>query len=168
MVADYTRKGFIDGRSLRLPTIVVRPGKPNKAASTFASSIIREPLAGQEAICPVGMDTEMFVLSPRGVVEAILHTVDVSSEALGVERTVQLPGLTVSVREMLATLEEVAGARVRERVRFEPDAHIQRIVAGWARRVAAPRAERLGYHADASFADIVRAHIDDELHGTVA
>jgi nucleoside-diphosphate-sugar epimerase len=168
LVADYHRKGFVDGRSLRLPTIVVRPGRPNKAASTWASSIIREPLAGEEAICPVTMETEMYVLSPRRVVEAILDMLDLPSDLLGVERTVMLPGLTVGVAEMLRTLEEVAGPAVRARVRFEPDADIQRIVAGWARRFDAERGRRLGFRADASFREIVEAHIEDELGGKIA
>ncbi|TVQ41633.1 MAG: SDR family oxidoreductase, partial [Geminicoccaceae bacterium] len=148
LVMDHHRKGFVDGRSLRLPTIVVRPGKPNKAASTWASSIIREPLAGAEAVCPVTLDTEMYVLSPRGVVQAILDMIDLSSEALGQDRTVMLPGLTVNVTQMLDTLEAVAGPKVRARVRFEPDATIQNIVAGWARRFEPQRARKLGFKPD--------------------
>ncbi len=168
LVMDYHRKGFVDGRALRLPTIVVRPGKPNKAASTWASSIIREPLAGDEAICPVTRATEMYVLSPRRVVEAILDMVDLASDTIGVERTVMLPGITVNVDEMMATLEAVAGPKVAARVKFEPDAHIQRIVDGWARRFDAERARRLGFKADADFRAIVEAHIEDELGGRIA
>lgn len=168
LVMDYTRKGFVDGRSLRLPTIVVRPGKPNKAASTWASSIIREPLAGDEAICPVTRETSMFVLSPRRVLEAFLHAADLSSATVGVERTVQLPGTTYTVDEMLETLGEVAGSTAVARVRFEPDAHIQAIVDGWARHFATPRALKLGFRSDASFREIVEAHIEDELQGTIA
>ncbi len=168
LVMDYHRKGFVDGRSLRLPTIVVRPGRPNKAASTWASSIIREPLAGETTVCPVTRQTEMYVLSPRRVVEAILDMIDLSSEALGAERTVMLPGLTVSVDEMMATLEAVAGPKVAARVTFEPDAHIQAIVDGWARRFDAQRGRKLGFQPDASFRAIVEAHIEDELAGRIA
>jgi nucleoside-diphosphate-sugar epimerase len=167
LVTDYHRKGFIDGRSLRLPTIVVRPGKPNKAASTWASSIIREPLAGREAVCPVSRDTAMFVLSPRRVVDAFLHAADLASATLGVDRTVQLPGRTFTVAEMLRTLEAVAGAAVAARVRFEPDDAIQRICDGWARSFETTRAHKLGFRADTSFREIVEAHLEDERGGRI-
>ena len=168
LVMDYHRKGFVDGRSLRLPTIVVRPGKPNKAASTWASSIIREPLAGATAVCPVTRESAMYVLSPRRVVDAFLHAADLPATLLGVERTIQLPGRTFTVAEMLATLSAVAGPAVAARVRFVPDAHIQAIVDGWAHRFETPRAERLGFRADADFREIVAAHIEDELAGRIA
>ncbi len=168
LVGDYTRKGFVDGRSLRLPTIVVRPGKPNKAASTWASSIIREPLAGDTTICPVTRTTAMFVLSPRRVIEALMHAADLPSAAVGVERTIQLPGTTHTVDEMLATLGAVAGAAVVDRVRFEPDAEIQAIVDGWASHFETPRALKLGFRPDAGFREIVEAHIEDELDGRTA
>jgi len=168
LVMDYHRKGFVDGRSLRLPTVVVRPGKPNKAASTWASSIIREPLAGQEAVCPVSRETAMFVLSPRQVVAALLHAADLDTGAIGVDRTIQLPGNTFTVAEMLATLAEVAGPEVAARVRFEPDPTIQRICDGWARRFETARARKLGFRADASFRAIVEAHIEDERGGAIA
>ena len=168
LVMDYHRKGFVDGRSLRLPTIVVRPGRPNKAASTWASSIIREPLAGAAAVCPVSRETAMFVLSPRKVVDAFLHAADLESTALGVDRTIQLPGTTFTVAEMLATLEQVAGAQVAARVRFEPDETIQRICDGWARTFETARARKLGFRADAGFREIVEAHIEDELGGRIA
>jgi nucleoside-diphosphate-sugar epimerase len=167
LIADYHRKGFVDGRSLRLPTIVVRPGPANRAASTWASSIIREPLAGREAICPVSRDTAMFVLSPRKAVAALLHAADLESTALGIERSVQLPGHTVTVAEMLATLAEVAGPETATRVRFEPDAAIQQICDGWAPHVEAARARKLGFRADASFRTIVEAHIEDERGGNI-
>jgi len=168
LVMDYHRQGFVDGRSLRLPTVVVRPGKPNKAASTWASSIIREPLAGQEAVCPVSRETAMFVLSPRQVVAALLHAADLDTGAIGVDRTIQLPGNTFTVAEMLATLAEVAGPEVAARVRFEPDPTIQRICDGWARRFETARARKLGFRADASFRAIVEAHIEDERGGAIA
>jgi nucleoside-diphosphate-sugar epimerase len=165
LVADYSRKGFIDGRSLRLPTIVVRPGKPNKAASTFASSIIREPLAGQEAVCPVDRDAAMFVLSPRRVVEALLRAMQLPDEAFGMTRALQLPGITATVGEMVDALGKVAGESAVRRVRWEPDPVIQRIVRGWPARVAGERARRMGFEADESFEAIVRAHVEDELGG---
>jgi nucleoside-diphosphate-sugar epimerase len=167
LVADYGRKGFIDGRSLRLPTIVVRPGKPNKAASTFASSIIREPLAGQEAVCPVPRETALYILSPRRVIEALLKAMQVADEAWGVNRTVPLPGITVTVGEMLDTLAAIAGKEVAARVRMAPDPLIQRIVASWPVRVEARHARALGFEADASFEAIVKAHVEDELEGVV-
>lgn len=168
LVADFHRKGMLDGRSLRLPTIVVRPGKPNRAASTWASSIFREPLAGHEAICPVSRDTRMYVLSPRRVVDALIHAMELPSEALGMTRSLTLPGRTFSVSEMVDSLRRVAGDKVVERIRWEPDALIQKIVAGWPSRFETPRAERLGFSADASLDEIVRQHIDDELGGGFA
>ena len=167
LVADFHRKGLLDGRSLRLPTICVRPGKPNKAASTWASSIFREPLAGQEAVCPVSRDSAMYLLSPRRVVDALVHAMELPSEALGTTRHVNLPGTTYSVAEMVDALERVAGKTVTARIRWEPDAIIQKIVAGWPQRFATPRAERLGFKADASLDEIVRQHIDDELGGRI-
>jgi D-erythronate 2-dehydrogenase len=168
LLNDYSRKGFVDGRALRLPTIVVRPGKPNKAASTFASSIIREPLAGQEAICPVGRDAAMYILSPRRVVEALIRAFELSTEAFGMTRMLTLPGITVAVGEMVEALEQVAGERVAARVRFEPDPRIQKIVAGWPSRFDARRARAMGFAADPDVAAIIRAHIEDELGGQIA
>lgn len=166
LVADFHRKGLLDGRSLRLPTIVVRPGKPNKAASTWASSIFREPLAGQEAVCPVAEDAAMYVLSPRRVVDALVHAMELPSEALGMVRGLTLPGRTFTVAEMVDSLRRVAGDRVVARIRWEPDATVRRIVAGWPQRFATPRAERLGFAADADLDGIVRQHVEDELGGT--
>jgi nucleoside-diphosphate-sugar epimerase len=168
LLNDYSRKGFVDGRALRLPTIVVRPGKPNKAASTFASSIIREPLAGQEAICPVARDAAMYILSPRRVVDALIRAFELPAEAFGMTRMLTLPGITVAVGEMVAALAQVAGERVAARVRFEPDPRIQKIVAGWPSRFDAKRARAMGFAADPDFAAIIRAHIEDELGGQIA
>jgi nucleoside-diphosphate-sugar epimerase len=168
LVADYHRKGFLDGRSLRLPTIVVRPGKPNRAASTWASSIFREPLAGQEAVCPVERDAAMFILSPRRVVDAFVLAMELPSEALGTTRHVNLPGTTYTVAEMVQALERVAGRNVTARIRWEPDPLIQKIVSGWPQRFRTPRAERLGFQVNASLDEIIRQHIDDELGGTFA
>lgn len=167
LLNDYSRKGFVDGRALRLPTIVVRPGRPNRAASTFASSIIREPLAGEAAVCPVGRDAAMYILSPRRVIAALIRAFELPAEAFGATRMLTLPGITVSIGAMVDALEEVAGAKVAQRVKWEPDATIQKIVAGWPPTFDARRARAMGFEADASFADIVRAHIEDELGGTV-
>lgn len=167
LVNDYARKGFIDGCSLRLPTIVVRGGRPNLAASTFASSILREPLAGAEAVCPVSPQTALYVLSPRRVIDAFLHAAALPAAAWGNWRSVTLPGITVTVAEMLAALERVAGAKVRARVRFEPDPAIQRIVNSWPPHFRPRRALELGFAADPDFDSILRAHIEDELGGHI-
>jgi len=167
LVNDYSRKGFVDGRALRLPTIVVRPGRPNLAASTFASSIIREPLAGEAAVCPVGRDAKMYILSPRRVIEALTHAFDLPAEAIGMTRMLTLPGITVSVDEMIEALREVAGDEVVARVQWQPDDRIQKIVAGWPTDFDAHRAQAMGFEADAGMADIIRAHIEDELAGKV-
>jgi D-erythronate 2-dehydrogenase len=167
LLNDYSRKGFVDGRALRLPTIVVRPGRPNRAASTFASSIIREPLAGQEAICPVERYAAMYILSPRRVVDALIRAFELPPEAFGMTRMLTLPGITVSVGEMVNALEQVAGPHVAKRVRWEPDPTIQRIVAGWPTGFDARRARAMGFKADPDFASIIRAHIEDELGGVV-
>jgi nucleoside-diphosphate-sugar epimerase len=165
LINDYSRKGFVDGRSLRLPTIVVRPGKPNKAASTFASSIIREPLQGSEVSCPVPADTSMFLLSPRKVVEAFIQAQAMPASKWGVTRALQLPGLTLSVRQMLEALEQVAGPGVAKRVRFEPEPRIEKIVYGWPTAFKATRAQQLGFTADRSMHDIIKAFIEDDLNG---
>jgi nucleoside-diphosphate-sugar epimerase len=168
LVNDYSRKGFVDGRALRLPTIVVRPGRPNRAASTWASSILREPLAGEEAICPVERDAAMYILSPRRVIEALIHAFELPDSAFGMARMLTLPGITASVSQMVDALREVAGERVVQRIRWQPDARIQRIVAGWPRRFDAKRARKMGFEADASMAEIIQAHIEDELAGKIA
>lgn len=167
LVADDSRKGFVDGRTLRLPTIVVRPGKPNKAASTFASSIIREPLAGEEAVCPVERDTAIYILSPRRIIEALLRAMQLSDTAWGVNRTLPLPGITVTIGEMVDALARVAGEEVVGRIRWEPDLAVQRIVASWPVRAEARRARTLGFADDGSFDAIVRAHVEDELGGRI-
>lgn len=161
LVADYTRKGYIDGRAARLMTVTVRPGRPNAAASSFFSGIIREPLAGLEAICPVSPDTAHPVSSPARTVDALIAVYEASREAFGGRTALNLPALNVTVREMLDALEAVAGRQVRERVRFEHDARIAGIVAGWPRAASAVRAGRLGLHADPDFASIVRQYIAD-------
>ena len=167
LLNDYSRKGFVDGRALRLPTIVVRPGRPNRAASTFASSIIREPLAGQQAICPVERDAEMYVLSPRRVIQDLIHAFELPAADFGMTRMLTLPGITVSIGAMVDALEEVAGAEVARRIQWQPDPRIQKIVAGWPARFDARRARAMGFEPDAAVGEIIRAHIEDELGGVV-
>lgn len=165
LIGDYSRKGFIDGRALRLPTIVVRPGRPNAAASSFASSILREPLQGVEVTCPVGADTGVWVLSPRQVVKSFLHAEALPEEAWGFNRGLFLPGMTVSVGDMIAALRDVAGDAVAARVRFEPDPFIERIVYGWPTRFAPRRGESMGFEADRDLRDVIRAFVEDDLGG---
>jgi nucleoside-diphosphate-sugar epimerase len=162
LLADYTRKGFVDGRSLRLPTIVVRPGKPNAAASSFASAIVREPLNGVEYDCPVGPETGVWLLSPRRVVEALLHAHDTPAEAWGARRVVNLPGITVTVAEMIEALGRVGGAKASARLRFVPDARIQGIVRTWPVRFRTPRALAMGFRADPDIDTIIRDYVADE------
>ena len=159
LLADYTRKGFIDGRAARLMTVTVRPGRPNGAASSFFSGIIREPLAGEEAICPVPPTVSHPVASPARTVEGLIAVFEASREAFQGRLAMNLPALNVCVGDMLDALEDVAGRAVRDRVRFVPDPAIARIVGGWAQGASAARAGRLGLKADGSFADIVRQYI---------
>jgi len=161
LIADCTRKGFIDGRAARLMTVTVRPGKPNAAASSFFSGIIREPLAGSEAICPVDESVSHPVSSPARTVEGLIAVYEAPRAALGGRLALNLPALNVTVGEMLAALEAVAGAEVRARVRFERDERIAGIVANWPRGASAARAARLGLAPEAAFADIVRQYITD-------
>lgn len=163
MIADYTRKGFIDGRALRLPTIVVRPGKPNKAASTFASSIIREPLQGQEAICPVRPDNWMPLLSPRKTVECFIHAHELASEKWGTNRTLMLPSLDVTVGDMADAVKRVAGNDAYKKIVWKQDPLIQKIVDGWPARLDSKRARSMGLKADASIDAIIQAFIEDDL-----
>ena len=131
LVTDYTRKGFIDGRSLRLPTIVVRPGKPNLAASSFASGVLREPLNGAVSECPVSLDTGVWLLSPGRCIESFIHAHETPSPAWGMSRVLNLPGITVPVSEMVEAMRRVAGDAAAKRVVYKPDERIQKIVAGW-------------------------------------
>jgi nucleoside-diphosphate-sugar epimerase len=163
LLNDYSRKGFVDGRVLRLPTISVRPGKPNKAASSFASGIIREPLNGEEAICPVSPDTRLWLLSPRKAIEALIAGHNLSAAALGNNRTINLPGVSVSVAEMVAALERVAGSEPATRIRWQSDPAVERIVGSWPGAWDTTRARALGLAADADFDSIVRAYVEDDL-----
>src|SRR3954463_5893368 len=148
LVKDYSRKGYIDGRAVRLPTVVVRPGLPNRAASTFASSIIREPLTGKDAACPVSPDTVMALASPRRIVEGLVHALGLPGEALGGNRSLQLPGFSVSVGEMAEALRRAGGDAAYARIGWRPDPAIQAIVGSWPRALASPRAEALGFGRD--------------------
>jgi len=158
LVGDYSRKGYLDGRAVRLPTIVVRPGKPNAAASSFASGIIREPLAGVEAICPVDAGTAMWVLSPAAAIANLLHAHELPAERWAGPRSLSLPGLTVSVHAMLDALALVGGAAARARVRMQPDARIEAIVRTWPTRFDTARADSMGFVRDGDFESIVRAY----------
>jgi D-erythronate 2-dehydrogenase len=165
LINDYTRKGFIDGRSLRLPTISVRPGKPNAAASSFASGIIREPLNGVEAICPVGPETRLWLLSPRTVIACLIAAHELAPDALGSDRSLTLPGLTITVGEMAAALERVAGPNVVNRIRWERDPHLERMVLGWPGALDATRARALGFPSDTNFDEMIRQYMDENLSG---
>jgi len=161
LVADYTRKGFIDGRSARLMTVTVRPGKPNGAASSFFSGIIREPLAGEEAILPVDPSVSHPVSSPARTVQGLIAVYEATQEQMGGRAALNLPALNVKVSDMLEALEAVAGKATRALVKQQPDATIQRIVAGWSKGAVAARAERLGLQPEREFADIVLQYIHD-------
>lgn len=168
LLSDYSRRGFFDGVGIRLPTICVRPGKPNKAASGFFSNIIREPLAGHEAVLPVEEDVRHWHASPRSAVGFLIHAATMDTAALGWRRNVTMPGLSVTVGEQIEALRRVAGDKVVARIRREPDATIRGIVAGWPRNFDASRAESLGFRAEKTFDEIIRVHIEDELGGTFA
>jgi D-erythronate 2-dehydrogenase len=165
LLADYSRRGFFDGIGIRLPTICVRPGKPNKAASGFFSGIIREPLAGEEAVLPVAEDVRHWHASPRSAVNFLIHAATIDTGRVGPRRNLSMPGLSVTVAEQIAALRRVAGEKVANRIRREPDPAIIKIVEGWARKLDASRAESLGFTAEKSFDEIIRAHIEDELGG---
>ncbi|HEX8665853.1 MAG TPA: D-erythronate dehydrogenase [Beijerinckiaceae bacterium] len=168
LLADYSRRGFFDGVGIRLPTICVRPGKPNKAASGFFSGIIREPLAGQEAVLPVAEDVRHWHASPRSAVGFLIHAATMDTARLGARRNLTMPGIAATVAEQIEALRRVAGDKVAARIRREPDETIIKIVAGWPRNFDASRAESLGFKAEKSFDDIIRVHIEDELGGTWA
>jgi nucleoside-diphosphate-sugar epimerase len=166
LLADYSRRGFMDGIGIRLPTICIRPGLPNKAASGFFSNILREPLAGKEAVLPVSEDVRHWHASPRSAVGFLVHAATMDSAAAGARRNLTMPGLSATVGEQLAALKRVAGEKVAGRIRREPDAFIMGVVDGWPRNFEAKRARQLGFTtAEKSFDDIIRIHIEDELGG---
>jgi D-erythronate 2-dehydrogenase len=168
MLADYSRRGFLDGVGIRLPSIVVRPGKPNKAASGFFSGIIREPLAGQEAILPVADSVLHWHASPRSAVGFLIHGAGLTRAQLGDRINLIMPGVCCTVAEQIEALRRVAGDKVAARIRREPDELVARIVAGWPQRFDPQRALALGFKVEATFDDIIRAHIEDELGGRIA
>jgi len=165
LLSDYSRRGFFDGIAIRLPTICVRPGKPNKAASGFFSNIIREPLNGEEAVLPVAESVRHWFASPRAAVGFLKHAATLSGESVGPRRAISMPGLSCTVGDELDALRRIAGERVAARVRHVPDATIIRIVDGWATNFDTRRAHELGFRAEANFDEIIHAHIEDELGG---
>ena len=167
LLADYTRKEIFDGVGIRLPTICVRPGKPNKAASGFFSNIIREPLIGQEAVLPVSEDVRHWHASPRSAVNFLIHAATIDGERIGPRRNLAMPGVSVTVGEQIEALRRVAGDEAVRLIRREPDDLIVSVVAGWPRNFDTRRALDLGFKADASFDDIINVHIEDELDGRI-
>jgi nucleoside-diphosphate-sugar epimerase len=167
LLNDYSRKGFVDGVGIRLPTIVVRPGKPNLAASGFFSNILREPLNGQEAVLPVSKDVRHWFASPRAAVGFLLHAATMDSSKLGWRRTVSAPGLSATVAEEIEALRRVAGDKAVKLIREEPNPTIVKIVEGWPRNFDAKRALSLGFEAESSMDEIIRAHVEDELGGKI-
>jgi nucleoside-diphosphate-sugar epimerase len=165
LLADYTRRGLFDGVGIRLPTICVRPGKPNKAASSFFSGIIREPLNGEEAVLPVPDDVRHAHASPRSAVNFLIHAATIDGAQLGARRNLTMPSVSVTVAEQIEALRRVAGERVAARIRRVDDPTIMRIVEGWPQRFDAQRARSLGFRAEDSFDEIIRIHIEDELGG---
>lgn len=164
LLADYSRRGFVDGRSLRMPTVVVRPGKPNRAASSFASGIIREPINGVDAVCPVAPETVLWLMSPDRAIDNLLHGHELPKEKLTHGRVINMPGLSVSVGQMLASLRRIAGDEAANRVRMERDPAIERIVASWPGNFSADYARALGFVFDTDFDSVVRAFIADNAN----
>jgi nucleoside-diphosphate-sugar epimerase len=167
LLSDYSRRGFVDGRGIRLPTICVRPGAPNRAASGFFSSIVREPLNGEEAVLPVPDDVRHWFASPRSAVGFLVHAAALDADALGDRRCLTMPGVSATVAEQIAALRSVAGDEAVSRIRREPDETIMRIVAGWPGAFDTRRALALGFRAESDFEEIVRIHVEDELGGRI-
>ena len=168
LISDYSRRGIIDGASLRMPTVCVRPGKPNKAASGFFSNIIREPLVGIEAVLPVADSVRHWHASPRAAVAMLLHAAEMDLKLMGARRAISMPGVSCTVAEQISALSEVGGADRVKLIRREPNETIAKIVSGWPENFDATRASALGFVADKSFEDIIRVHINDELSGKLA
>jgi nucleoside-diphosphate-sugar epimerase len=167
LLADYTRRGFFDGIGIRLPTICIRPGKPNRAASGFFSGILREPLVGMEAVLPVPDEVRHWHASPRSAVGFLVHAASMDLATLGVQRNLAMPGVSATVGEQIEALRRVAGDKAVKLIRREPDEMIMRIVSGWPEGFEAKRATELGFTAEKSFDAIIRAHIEDELGGSL-
>ena len=168
LLADYSRRGFLDGVGVRLPSIVVRPGRPNKAASGFFSSIIREPLNGENAVLPVPDSVLHWHASPRAATGFLVHAAGLDAAKLGPRVNLTMPGVCCTVAEQIAALRRIAGEKVAARIRREPDPLVARIVAGWPSRFDPARALALGFKAESSFDEIIRVHIEDELGGKIA
>jgi nucleoside-diphosphate-sugar epimerase len=167
LLTDYSRKGFMDGISIRLPTICIRPGKPNAAASGFFSNILREPLAGQEAVLPVEDDVLHWHASPRSAVGFLIHAATMDLAPMGWRRALTMPGLPATVGQQIEALRRVAGEKAVKLIRRVPDETIRRIVAGWPRQFDASRALSLGFVAEKTFDEIIRVHVEDELGGRI-
>jgi D-erythronate 2-dehydrogenase len=165
LISDYSRRGIIDGAALRMPTVCVRPGKPNKAASGFFSNIIREPLVGLEAVLPVGEDVRHWHASPRMAVGMLLHAAAMDLNKMGARRAISMPGVSCTVAEQIEALSKIGGPDRVKLIKHEPDATIAKIVSGWPQKFEARRALSLGFVADKNFEDIIRVHIEDELQG---
>ena len=168
LVNEYSRRGFVDGRVVRLPTISIRPGKPNRAASSFVSGIMREPLSGDPAVCPVNRDVRLWLSSPAAAVENLLRAHLIPAAELGANRTINLPGLSVTVAEMIETLGQIAGPEVAARIRFARDEAVERIVASWPGRFDIARALALGFQGDQDFASIIRNYQREMTPGASA
>lgn len=162
LMNDYSRRGFVDGRSIRLPTIAIRPGKPNAATSSFVSSIIREPLQGKKATYPVPPETPCWILSPKGVIKNFIHAANIDEKLLGNDRVINLPGLTVSVREMINSLKQITGPEITNLITYEPDEFLQSIVLTWPPYFNTVRAKKLGFVSDLSVEEIIRSYIAEE------
>jgi D-erythronate 2-dehydrogenase len=167
LLSDYTRRGFVDGVGIRLPTICVRPGEPNLAASSFFSSIIREPLNGREAVLPVPDDIQHWFASPRAAVDFLLRAAEIEGDALGNHRCITMPGVSATVAEQIDALRRAGGERAVRLIRREPDERTMRIVRTWPGRFAAERADALGFRAETSFDEIIRVYVEDELGGRI-
>jgi len=163
LINDFSRKGFVDGCILRLPTVIVRPGKPNAAASSFVSSILREPLQGEHAICPVDADLPIWVMSPRKVIDCLLKAHDLDGERMSTNRSITLPGITVTPTEMIAALKRVGGAEAAGRVEWKFDQVISDIVGGWPGAFEATHAKALGFEADHTIDEIIQAFVEDDM-----
>jgi D-erythronate 2-dehydrogenase len=167
LISDYSRRGIINGLAMRMPTVCVRPGKPNKAASGFFSNIIREPLVGLEAVLPVADTVRHWHASPRAAINMLVHAAELHTTKVGARRALSMPGISCTVAEQIEALVKVAGAGVAKLIRREPDATIQKIVAGWPQNFNTARALSLGFKADSSFEEIIRIHIADQLNGKI-
>ncbi|TWF58665.1 D-erythronate dehydrogenase [Neorhizobium alkalisoli] len=165
LLADYSRRGFFDGIGIRLPTVCIRPGKPNKAASGFFSNILREPLIGEEAILPVPLDVRHWHASPRSAVGFLIHAAEIDLDRVGPRRSLSMPGVSATVGEQIEALRRAAGEKAVKLIRHEPNEMIMKMVAGWAPGFEARRATELGFTAEKNFDEIIRVHIEDELGG---